>query len=155
MEKLEVTDPEARAEIENLKKEQYAQSERIKANRDCCEKTTKRLDATLPEHNRRIGDLERRFTDCDGKHESHSFHRRKSDQEMTTISATLNETLEVNRQTKETMGKLLKIVEEHAPTVKRAKDTHTWWDKSKEILILAAIIYGGLHGVEQIAAFFK
>lgn len=155
MDLIEVTDPEARADIEELRKEQYAQSVLIQANKDCCEAVNKQLTETIPAHNRRIGDLERRFTDCDSKHESHSYHRRKSDQEMSTISTTLNETLEVNKQTKETMDKLLKIVEEHAPTVKRAKDTHTWWDKSKELLIIIAVVYGALHGAEQIAAFFR
>lgn len=155
MDTLEVADPQARADIELIKKEQYAQSARIKENKDCCEANSKRLDELLPEHNRRIGDLERRSVECDNKHEVHNHHRRKSDLEMSTITTTLQESLSVNKQMQETLTKLLTTVEDHAPTVKRARDTHTWWDKSRELLVIAAVIYGGIHGAEQIVAFFK
>lgn len=152
---LENPDLQARQDIEKIKEEQYAQSELLKATKDCCEANSKRLDEILPEHKRRIGDLERRFTDCDTKHETHTHHRRKSDQEMSVIATTLQQSLKVSQETKDTMEKMLKLVEEHAPTVKRAKDNHTFWDKSKELLILIAIVYGALHGAEQIASFFK
>ena len=155
MDSLEVTDPIARADIAKLKKEQYAQSELLKANKICCEAATKQLNETLPEHNRRIGDLERHSTECDGKHEVHIHHRRKSDHEMSIISTTLQESLTVNKQMQETLTKLLTTVEDNAPTIKRARDNQTWWDKSKEILIVVAIVYGALHGAEEIAAFFR
>ena len=155
IDQLEVTDPQARADIAKLQKEQYAQSVFIRENKECCEANTKRLDELLPEHNRRIGDLERHSTECDGKHELHIHHRRKSDHEMSIISTTLQESLTVNKQMQETLTKLLTTVEDHAPTVKRAKDTHTWWDKTRELLVIVALVYGATHGAEQLAAFFR
>ena len=74
---------------------------------------------------------------------------------MSIISTTLQESLTVNKQMQETLTKLLTTVEDNAPTIKRARDNQTWWDKSKEILIVVAIVYGALHGAEEIAAFFR
>lgn len=152
---LESIDFQARADIEKLKQEQYAQAALIDKNQgDCC-KNAEQLTAVEALHSRRLGDLEHRFTECDTKHEAHNHHRRKSDQEMSVITSTLQESLAVTKQMQETMTKLLTTVEEHAPTVKRAKDTQTWWDKSRELLIIITVVYGGLHGAEQIASFFK
>lgn len=159
---LESIDFQARADIEKLKQEQYAQAALIDKNQgDCC-KNAEQLTAVEALHSRRLGDLEHRFTECDTKHEAHNHHRRKSDNEMKLIADTLQQSLEVNKQiqetnvkNQETLTKLLATVEEHAPTVKRAKDTQTWWDKSRELLIIITVVYGGLHGAEQIASFFK
>lgn len=152
---LESIDFQARADIEKLKQEQYAQAALIDKNQgDCC-KNAEQLTAVEALHSRRLGDLEHRFVECDTKHEAHNHHRRKSDNEMKLIADTLQQSLEVNKQMQETMAKLLTTVEEHAPTVKRAKDTQTWWDKSRELLIIITVVYGGLHGAEQIASFFK
>lgn len=152
---LESIDFQARADIEKLKQEQYAQAALIDKNQgDCC-KNAEQLTAVEALHSRRLGDLEHRFTECDTKHEAHNHHRRKSDNEMKLIADTLQQSLAVTKQMQETMTKLLATVEEHAPTVKRAKDTQTWWDKSRELLIIITVVYGGLHGAEQIASFFK
>lgn len=152
---LESIDFQARADIEKLKQEQYAQAALVDKNQgDCC-KNAEQLTAVEVLHSQRLGDLEHRFTECDTKHEAHNHHRRKSDQEMSVITSTLQESLAVTKQMQETMTKLLATVEEHAPTVKRAKDTQTWWDKSRELLIIITVVYGGLHGAEQIASFFK
>lgn len=152
---LESIDFQARADIEKLKQEQYAQAALIDKNQgDCC-KNAEQLTAVEALHSRRLGDLEHRFVECDTKHEAHNHHRRKSDNEMKLIADTLQQSLAVTKQMQETMTKLLATVEEHAPTVKRAKDTQTWWDKSRELLIIITVVYGGLHGAEQITSFFK
>ncbi len=159
---IESADPQAREDIGRLKAEQYAQSERLKAAEELGIKHTEQISGIEGNFGRRFDDFDRRFQACDHKHEAANQHRRKSDNEMKLIADTLQQSLEVNKQiqetnvkNQETLTKLLSTVEAHAPTVERAKANHTWWDKSKELLIVIAIVYAGLHGAEDIAAYFK
>ena len=144
---LESIDLQARADIEKLKQEQYAQAALIDKNQgDCC-KNAEQLTAVEALHSRRLGDLEHRFVECDTKHEAHNHHRRKSDQEMSVITSTLQESLAVNKQiqetnvkNQETLTKLLATVELHAPTVERSQKSYTTIDGVKAFLLYVGCI---------------
>lgn len=138
---LESVDIQAREDIEKLK-EQYTQS------------GLERLTEFEEKLGRRFGDLERKFTECDAKHEAHNSQRRKSDTEMSHIAATLQETLTVHRQTQATMSQLLLTVEKHTPTVERSSKTHTTFDGLKSFMIYAACVSACILAIQHILEVF-
>lgn len=151
---LESVDTQAREDIEKLRQEQYTQSALIEENKNCCAKRLEQITALETTFGRRVGDLELRFTGCDDKHEAANQHRRKSDHEMSIISATLQESLTVTKQMQATMTQLLTTVEKHAPTVERSNKTHTTLDGLKSFMIYAACIAAFLMGLQQAIELF-
>lgn len=152
---LESADLQAREDIVRLKEEQYAQSELIRSAKDCCAKNEKRLEVFEVKTEGRVKNLERRFTDCDSKHESHNLHRRQSDKEMSVIAQTLGESLTVNKKTQETLVELLGEVKSHKETVDRSRNSQTTMDGVKNFFIYLAVISAGLYGIKQITLFLS
>ena len=93
---------------------------------------------TIENYGRRITDLELKHQDCEAKHETTSLHRRKSDEEMIGISATLKANLETN-------NKILAKIEEFEPVFGTSKKYQLFIVTAKEISIWIAAVFVAYH----------
>ncbi len=137
----EVIDILAREEIHRIKDEQYAQHALIDSAKNLAQTAAELTKITSERQTSFIVEFERRMGGCDAQHEAAGYHRRKSDQEMSVIAKTLQETLEINRQNQTTNARILEILEEHSTTVKRVQKSHTTVDTLKIWLGYLAIAY--------------
>lgn len=153
MSPTEIVDTHAREELEVKKRALHSIS--LKSIKETCDLNSKQIAALEQNCNRRIGDLEQHRGECDNKHETALQHRRKSDQEMSVIATTLQESLKVSQQMQETMTKLLSTVEKHAPTVERSSKTHITLDGMKALFIYVGCTSTAIIATKYILEFFQ
>lgn len=119
--------------------------------------------AKVAQHDKDIEALQFYQAECEKSHETGRAHRRKSDAEMIEISKTLTETMNINREIRDTLRGFKDQIEEmskYTPAMRRAQDNYevvdnvkgaTIWtiSKAKDIAVwIAAIAVAYYHILE-------